>query len=382
MMKIWTLVKKEIVTGFRAINVMLIFTLMPILLIAILGLTFSSAMDGEALEMDNVTVEYTVVGEEAELTEGFTSLMDELITGDGSAVTKVQDLDAAVEKLKDAKISAVVQIDETNSDIMVYKNSLYDTEGSMIEGVMGTYVARYNAITEIVNVNPMAMAQIDTSAEAGDYSKLTSLGERKTFGSMDYYGTAMIALFVMYAILTAFYSISNERKAGTGNRMLDSPLKKYQFFMGKFFGNTALTVLQLGVVVIVSTFVFGVNWGDRPMLPMLLLLSEIIMAISIGICFGLVIKNEGTAASLVHTLIVLFGFFGGAYIPLSQVEGFAEIGRYFSPIWWTIGGMNNQIYLNDMTMMIQAFMVCLCTAAVFFGISVLKLGRMEGFERV
>ena len=379
-MKIWALIKKEMVTGFREVNVMLIFTLMPILIIAILGLTFNNVMESEVIEMDHVAVEYAVEGDEAELTDGFTMLMGELITGEGSSVTKVSDLDGSVEKLKDAKISCAIRIDETNGEITVYKNSLQDTEGSLIEGVLGTYVARYNAITEIVKVNPRAMAEIDTTAEAGDYSRMTSLGERKTFGSMDYYGTAMIVLFVLYAVLPPFYSISNERKIGTGNRMLSSPFKKYEFFMGKFFGGMVLTILQLGVVVVVSTFVFGVNWGNRPILPMMLLLSEIVMATSIGICFGLVIKNEGTAASLVHTLIVLFGFFGGTYIPLSQVEGLAEVGRYFSPIWWIIGGMNNQIYLNDTTMLMQALAICLVAAAVFFGISVLKLSRMEGFE--
>jgi len=380
-MKIWQIIKKEMKSSFRNVGVTLIFTLMPLIMIVILGLTFAGDMDGEVFQMSDITVEYSTIGDETELSEGAAILLGDLL-GEDSVLKEIDDIDVSMDRVKDAKVSCLVVIDEDDEVIRVYKNSIYNTESSLIEGVLGTYVTRFNAIMEIVEVNPRAMAGIDTEAQAQEYSRVESLGKRTDYNSMGYYGISMIALFVLYEILSPFSTVFQEKSESTGNRMLVSPLKKYEFFIGKLFGNMFVAIAQIGLVAVVSIVFLGVSWGSDPLLPFLLILTEIVMVMSIGICLGLIINKEGAANAIVHTLVVIFAFFGGAYVPIQQLGELSQFGRFFSPLWWIISGINSQIYLGETVILKQAFMICIVVSIVFFSISILKMRKMEGFEHV
>ncbi len=377
-MKIVSIIGKEMKTQLRNISMLLIYVLMPLILILILGVTFGSQMDGDSLTMGDMTVDYMVEGDAAELTDGFLSMMNEDAFSGNMTVEQVSDKDAALAELADGQITCLVMVDETDKSFTIYKNSLYDTESSLIEAVMSTYVARYNAVMEIVKVNPAALAEIDLEAPAGDYSSLVALGQDKNLNSMDYYGIAMVVLFIMYGILQSFGDVLNERKTGTGNRMLMTSLEKYEFFVGKMAGQILVLAVQLGAVVLFSTQVFGVSWGEQPFLPFLLILIEMVMAVSIGIAMGLSLSAEATGMTMGHMIIVLSAFFGGSYVPVSQLGGMASAGRFFSPIWWVQSGIVNFIYLGEKTTMMHAALFCLGITAAMFIISVIQLGRTEG----
>ena len=377
-MSILRMIGKEIKVHLRNISSLLIYTLMPLVLILILGVTFGTQMDGEGLEMDEMTIKYQVVGDAADLTEGFLTIMGEGALGDNNEIIETEDQATALSELADGRITCFVRVDEMDKVFTIYKNNLYNTEASMVEAVMATYVARYNAIMEIVKVNPQALAGLDLEKPADSYTSLVALGQENHVKSMDYYGIAMVVLFVMYGILQSFSNVIEERKTGTGNRMLGTSINKAAFFAGKMSGQILTLAIQLGAVVLFSALVFGVSWGEKPLLPLLLVFTQMVMAVSIGIAMGLVLGTEGAGMTMGHMIIVLSAFFGGSYVPVSQLGGMALIGRFFSPIWWVQSGIINYIYLGEADTLIQAMLVCLGVAAVMFTVSVFKIRGTEG----
>jgi len=56
MMKFFSIIVKEVKMHLRNISTLLIYTLMPILMILILGVTFGTQMDGSALELAPMTI--------------------------------------------------------------------------------------------------------------------------------------------------------------------------------------------------------------------------------------------------------------------------------------------------------------------------------------
>lgn len=377
-MRILRIIGKEIKTHLRNISSLLIYILMPLVLILILGVTFGSQMEGEGLEMGDITIKYQVQGEKAALTEGFLELMDGDALGENNEIIETGNIDAALAELADGEITCFVLVDEPGKVFTIYKNNMYNTESSMVEAVMATYVARYNAVMEIVKVNPSALAALDLEAPAGSYAKLVSLGQENQVDSMDYYGIAMVVLFVMYGILQSYSNVLEERRTGTGNRMLGTSIHKSAFFAGKMSGQILTLAIQLGAVVVFSAIVFGVSWGEKPLLPLLLVFCQMIMAVSIGIAMGLVLGSEGAGMTMGHMIIVLSAFFGGSYVPVNQLGDMAQLGRFFSPIWWVQSGIVNYIYLGESTTLYKAMLVCLGVAAVMFAVSVTKIRGTEG----
>jgi|GEM_PF-1422924 len=382
MMKFFSIIVKEVKMHLRNISTLLIYTLMPILMILILGVTFGTQMDGSALELAPMTIAYTVVGEPSELTDGFLEMMNQDALGSDNDIVLAKDADAALEALADAKITCFVTVDEDEKTFTLYKNTLNNTEASVVEAMMATYVARYNAVMQIVKVNPMALAELDMEKPAGDYTAMVALGQENNIKSMDYYGIAMVVLFVMYGFLQSYSNVIEERKTGTGNRTLVSPLQKATFFVGKMGGQLLTLMIQLGAVALFSAVVFGVSWGAKPLLPILMVFIQMIMSTSIGIAMGLVFSTEGAGMTLGHIVIVLSAFFGGSYVPLSQLGDLGVIGKFFSVIWWVQTGIINYIYLGETATLFKAILVCLSVTAVMFAISIFKLGKTEGLANV
>jgi len=283
-------------------------------------------------------------------------MMNQDALGSDNDIVMAKDADAALEALADAKITCFVTVDEDEKTFTLYKNTLNNTEASVVEAMMATYVARYNAVMQIVKVNPMALAELDMEKPAGDYTAMVALGQENNIKSMDYYGIAMVVLFVMYGFLQSYSNVIEERKTGTGNRTLVSPLQKATFFAGKMGGQLLTLMIQLGAVALFSAVVFGVSW--------------------------LVFSTEGAGMTLGHIVIVLSAFFGGSYVPLSQLGDLGVIGKFFSVIWWVQTGIINYIYLGETATLFKAILVCLSVTAVMFAISIFKLGKTEGLANV
>ena len=377
-MKIISVIVKEIKEQLRNTGVLLIFVLMPLILILILGVTFGNELEGDALGVGDMTIDYMVVGDKGDLTEGFLTMMAAEELGGNNTINQITDKDASISALADGQSTCFVLVDEQNKHFTIYKNSVFDTEASLVEAVLSTYVARYNAIVKIIEVNPAALAEIDMEHAAGDYASLVALGSDNNLKSMDYYGIAMVVLFVMYGILQSFTNVLSERKNGTGNRTLMTALQKSEFFVGKMIGQILVLMIQLGLVVLFSTQVFGVSWGAKPLLPFLLVFLQMLMAVSIGIMMGLILNVEAAGMTMGHMIVVISAFFGGSYVPVSQLGGMAAMGRYFSPIWWVQSGIINYIYLGETTTLYRAALVCLGITVIMFTVSTIKLGRTEG----
>jgi ABC-type multidrug transport system permease subunit len=111
-----------------------------------------------------------------------------------------------------------------------------------------------------------------------------------------------------------------------------------------------------------------------------LVFTEILAITSVGLSFGMTAKNENAAQTVIHLVISIFGFFGGAYVSLYDMGFLGEIGKYFSILWWNNSGIMNYIYLDETKFLGLAFMVNIAIALVFFGIAVLKMRRMENFK--
>jgi ABC-2 type transport system permease protein len=376
-MKIYEFVKKIILTGIRKPVVMLIMTLMPIALIFILGNAFDSMMgENASLELDNITIEYQIIGEEGTLTEGFETLMDELLSSD-STVEKIQDEDLALNKLQDNQITCFLIIDEDEQEITLYKNDLYDTEASLLEGVLSTYTKRFNVITGIAETNPMALANINTEDELPEYVESVGLTQEESPSAMDYYGVLMLMLFVLYGMLSSMQGVVDEKNKGLMKRVLTSPVKVWQMYISQIIGYTLMTFLTTIIVLVVNVTIFQIYLGEEPVYFMILILSEIIMSTAIGITLGYMVKNTSFANIIAQAFIIVMAFFGGAYVALEAMGPLAEIGKYMSVLWWNNTGIFNLIYGGSFTNYYAAIAINLGIAVLLFTVSYIYINKKE-----
>jgi ABC-2 type transport system permease protein len=166
--------------------------------------------------------------------------------------------------------------------------------------------------------------------------------------------------------MTASYGITKERVRKTYNRVLISPIKRYEFFIGKLFGSIILTIIQMIVVILFSKYVLNAYLGENMLIFGLIILAEIIMAVSLGQGIAFLVKNETAVSGLLNAIIPIMVLLGGGYFPLEQFgSNILTTVAKISPLKWINDALFKVIYANDYSRVLQAIFINLIVAVAF-----------------
>lgn len=369
---------KEILQYIRDVKTLALMTLMPIIVIFILGMAMSSAFSPSGvLSMEDVHVEYLIEGEKGALATGFENMMRPMLT-DERHLSEVKDRKESLNRIKNNEIASFIEINEEHQTISFYKNSRYSTNGSIIEGRLKTYVNQVNAIYKIKGVESQLIDNMLLEGERDNYTAIKRFDVEERASAMDYFGVAMCTLFVLYSMTVFVTRNINEKKKGAMDRVLVSSVSKRDILLGKVLGGVTITTIQFALVIATTIFIYNVNWGDNPAYAFMLMFTFIFLAISIGTTLGLLFNSEEKAMIIIHVLIVIVALFGGSYMPLAGLGLFGEIGKYFSPVWWNVKGMMNTIYQGDMGTFYIAMVINVGIAILLLMLASWKMAKKEG----
>lgn len=352
---------KEIIQNLRNVRAMTFLILFPIILILVLGTALSGLFDQSA-QFKNIGIIYTSPSN-GPLTQAFKGLItksEEM----GLTFTETQSVQEAEQQVKNGKYTCFINLSENGAEI--YENNNDALKASLAEGIMGTFIQRYKAITQIASVNPGAAANIMKDQSNPNFVKLSSLGNQRAPKAIDYYAVAILTLIILYSSMTGAHAVKDEKTAKTMNRLLCAPVKKYQILAGKVLGSFAITALEVLVVFLVSIVFLKTYWGTHLGVISLLLASEVIMAVSLGIGAAFLFRNE---RGIINLLIPVIAFFGGSYVPLDSFGKTMLLISNFSPIKWVNKAIFAVIYSNDFSSVAPAIIINLCLAVIFLVIS-------------
>jgi ABC-2 type transport system permease protein len=145
--------------------------------------------------------------------------------------------------------------------------------------------------------------------------------------------TAIILLFFLPFVTARAYA--EEKKSGTIELLLTSPLSDLEIILGKFLGALALFVLMLAVTAVHMTVLFW--YGEPELGPMLsAYLGLLLMGasfISVGLLVSSATRNQIVAGVITFALLLLFwvlGWLADSVGPTSQaVLSYLSILEHF-----------------------------------------------------
>jgi len=358
---------KEIKQNLRNVRAMSYLVLFPIILILVLGTALSGAFDQSIAFKDiNVLYSNSNDGALAQAFNGFITKGGEM----GFVFSKAQSLQEAEDQVKNADYTCFINVSDNGLEI--YENDKEAFKASLVEGVLNSFIQRYKALSQIVLVNPSVAMKIMNDQSNRNFVKLSTIGDERQPTAMDYYAVTMLTLIILYSSLTGAHAIKDEKTSKTMNRLLCAPVKKYEVLTGKILGSLVITSLQVGVVILITKFVLKTYWGNHLGVVLLLLASEVAMAVSLGIGVAFLVKNE---RGILNTLIPLMAFFGGSYMPVENFGKSLLLVANFSPVRWVNKAIFAVIYSNDYSSVAKAISINLCLAAIFVVIASLSFRK-------
>jgi ABC-2 type transport system permease protein len=117
-----------------------------------------------------------------------------------------------------------------------------------------------------------------------------------------------------------------------------APAGKPAIVGGKAAGVSLVAVGQFLILLLGTSLVFGVDWGDNLVGTLLIGLAEAFAAAGLAMTLAALGKTERAIGGIGPAAIMFFSATGGSMIPSEQLPAWLLPVQVVSPIYWSLNG--------------------------------------------
>ena len=195
----------------------------------------------------------------------------------------------------------------------------------------------------------------------------------KQVSSFQYYSAGMAVMFVLFSGMLGLKSILEEKNDHTLMRLMSAPVTNLTIIRGKFLGILFSGFLQVAVIVIVTSILYGVYWGRSYVGIALMAGATVIAASGMAIFVAAAAKSARKAEAIAAIGIQLMSLLGGSMVPLNVFPSFMQKLSYFTINKWAIQGFSDLMMDKTMVAVIQPSMVLVLLGIVFLALGAWRL---------
>lgn len=142
--------------------------------------------------------------------------------------------------------------------------------------------------------------------------------------------------FVMGLIMSSLGLVMEDRAMRTMARIYTTPIRTIEISIGYFLGSFGLGLLQIIIVLCVTKYILGYQYGVS--LPHLLLVFSLFIFATVGIGTAVagLVKNHKTISTINSLIITPSAMIGGCWWPISIMPEFMQKLANFVPQKWAI----------------------------------------------
>ncbi|NMD72346.1 ABC transporter permease [Bacillus sp. DNRA2] len=217
----------------------------------------------------------------------------------GDAKIKQYDSSGAAEKaLEDRKIDGYVELSNGAPAVM-----LEGSDPSINGAVMNWVQAAFKPLQAAQGMqNPAIEPDIDYLHGSADLSQF------------DYFGPVLLGFFVFFFVfLIAGVSFLRERTSGTLERLLSSPLRKWEIVIGYVLGFGVFTMLQATIIASYSIYILDMEMVGTFWFVLLVILLLSMSALTLGTLLSAFANNELQMIQFIPLVVVPQVFFSGLF---------------------------------------------------------------------
>lgn len=360
------LIKNNFKIMFRSATNILILTLAPIVVSAVLISAFSSIMK-KYQETGDFKVGYSYNSEETQtiVIDGIRAIAEE----QGISFVEYKNTEPK-DALEDDKLAGFV--DFGKDSYTVYKTDEAEAENQILEYILHAY---YENMSMVVSGQMLQGSQqtADTKESAGetDTEKIqVQTGDfMPAVDSTDYYGIIYLVYFGWCCIVCGAGLFTAEKKYGIEKREMMSGISELKAYLSKFVPLVAVTCAGLSLYGVASVVLFGVNWGNA-FLSILIIILGIMAATALGLMVYSLCDNMVVTVIVVFMLVWYWGFSGGSFetYMFSQMP---QILKSLSPIYYENRALVELSCMGSTDYVLKSIAVLGGMTVLFSGIAVL-----------
>jgi len=160
------------------------------------------------------------------------------------------------------------------------------------------------------------------------------------FSSFDNFGSVLIGFLIFFFVfLIAGISFLQERTTGTLEKLLSTPIQRWEIVAGYVLGFGIITLLQSIIICLYVVYILGVMMIGSIFLVLLITFCTTMMALTLGILISTAANNEFQMIQFIPIIIVPQVFFSGLF--------------QLSPVWEMVGKFMPLHYVAEALMKVM-----------------------------
>jgi ABC-2 type transport system permease protein len=353
-----------------------------------LALLFNTIMGGE----DRISASYAVLDQDGgALATAFTDQVLAAVAADGGfEIRSIATRDEAVRLTDSGELSATFVVPAGfTADIEAGRDTTLTVIGNPDAGI-AVQIAREIAqayLTELRGVqlavavgaaadptaDPQALAQQAAALPPPVTLARDDSADRRELDTATYFAAGMAVFFLFFTAMLSVSGLLQERTEGTMARLLASPVSRPAILAGKLLSTVAIGVVAMAVLVGASTLLLGASWGD-PRGVAALVIATVLAATGLMALVASFARTTEQATNWMSVIAVLFGLFGGSFVPLAQLGALTAVS-YAVPHRWFLLGLAD-LAGGGLGVVVVPVAALLGFAAVAFTLTLLRIGAV------
>lgn len=390
-MRILAIAIKDVLITFRDKKALLVIIAMPLVLIAILGAAF-----GQVFKQDNDLGEFKVAVVDYDRGTIADEIKDILRKKEIKKIitTEITSETNARKGIKETKfVAALIIPKDLSKKVVTGKHVQIEIiadpgkalKANIFKGIMERFASGVSGITIAINTVleelPQGAASVGRLApkvvrdvKEGYQSPVvkwqdTTTEGNKKLSSFQYYSAAMGVMFIMFSGMFGIKSILEERDNRTLMRIMATTTSNYEIVFGKFLGILFTGFLQVLIMILATSLIFGVHWGNSYLGIGLMALTSVFASSGLSMFIASLAKTARSAEMMASIGIQVMSLIGGSMVPVHVFPEFMKKVSNFTLNKWSIMGFNNLMLDKGIDTVFQP-----ASALIAFGAVLLIIG--------
>ena len=241
--------------------------------------------------------------------------------------------DSYVSALADYNI-VTFQYDERDARIALERGEV-DATIKIISGKAHIEIDGSDSGRAEMVLSGLEMARMNTGQQRPDLkSEIYYIYGYEDLSTFDNLGTILIGFMIFFFVfLVAGISFLQERTTGTLEKLLSTPIRRWEIVAGYVLGFGVITVLQSALISLYVVYVLGVMMVGSLLLVLTITFFTAMLALTLGILLSTAANNEFQMIQFIPLVIVPQVFFSGLF--------------ELSPLWEAVGKAMPLHYVAD-----------------------------------
>jgi ABC-2 type transport system permease protein len=280
--------------------------------------------------------------------------------------------------------------------IELYTNPTAPTSVGVIKTILDQFISQVEVgrvggevtVTQLVASGRIQVQEAQTVGQAAginvanDAGQSTSItlnnttpsGKAVQFDVLALLAPGMALMFLMYTVSYGGRTLLTERSQGTLPRLLVSPTTAAQVLGGKMIGIFLIGAAQMFILILGTTNLFQLQWGD-PLAVAVLVLAAVFGAVGWGMLLTAVAKTPGQVSTIGSALMLTFGILSGTFINLNDMPVWFRYVAKITPNAWGVDGFTTLALGGGLHDILTPILALLSMGLLLFAIAALIFSR-------